>query len=166
MGLFSPGWRAANPGLPYAALSGQESRKASHRASSQQTDTVLSRHAGTRLPDEPIVFENKEWTWRGASVYCLSPIGRYGGPRHVRIDALPLPPLRLPGYELRRRGRRFREPDSHPTLSPSAVGETSMVPTAPAVINAIKNATGIWVCDLPASPDKIKALAAAAQPKP
>jgi aldehyde oxidoreductase len=38
-----------------------------------------------------------------------------------------------------------------------------MVPTAPAVINAIKNATGIWICDLPATPDKIKALAAASQ---
>jgi|GEM_PF-6191195 aldehyde oxidoreductase len=38
-----------------------------------------------------------------------------------------------------------------------------MVPTAPAVINAIKNATAIWVCDLPASPDKIKALTTVAQ---
>src|SRR5208337_1698725 len=28
MVLFSPGWRAAYPGLPYAALSGQESQKA------------------------------------------------------------------------------------------------------------------------------------------
>ncbi len=48
-------------------------------------------------------------------------------------------------------------------MGATGVGEMCMVPTAPAVINAIKNATGIWVCDLPATPDKIKALAAAAQ---
>ena len=51
-------------------------------------------------------------------------------------------------------------------MGATGVGEMCMVPTAPAVISAIKNATGIWVCDLPASPDKIKALVAAAQPKP
>jgi aldehyde oxidoreductase len=28
------------------------------------------------------------------------------------------------------------------------------------VINAIKNAIGVWVCDLPATPDKIKAALA------
>jgi hypothetical protein len=50
--LLSPGWRVADPGLPYAALSGQETQKAAHRASSQQTDDVLARLAGTRLPDE------------------------------------------------------------------------------------------------------------------
>jgi len=37
-----------------------------------------------------------------------------------------------------------------------------LVPTAPAVINAIKNATGVWVLDLPATPEKIKAALAAA----
>lgn len=36
------------------------------------------------------------------------------------------------------------------------VGEMTMVPTAPAVINAIHNACGIWVTDLPAVPAKIK----------
>jgi hypothetical protein len=49
------------PGLPYAALSGQETQKAPHRASSQQTDGVLSRLAGTRLPDEPFFFGGKAW---------------------------------------------------------------------------------------------------------
>jgi aldehyde oxidoreductase len=48
-------------------------------------------------------------------------------------------------------------------MGATGVGEMCMVPTAPAVINAIKNATGIWICDLPATPDKIKALAAAVQ---
>jgi aldehyde oxidoreductase len=48
-------------------------------------------------------------------------------------------------------------------MGATGVGEMCMVPTAPAVINAIKNATGIWICDLPATPDKIKARAAALQ---
>ena len=42
-------------------------------------------------------------------------------------------------------------------LGATGVGEMCMVPTAPAVINAIKNATGVWICDLPATPEKIKA---------
>jgi aldehyde oxidoreductase len=37
------------------------------------------------------------------------------------------------------------------------VGEMTMVPTAPAVINAVHDACGVWVTDLPAVPDKIKA---------
>ncbi|MEW6265537.1 MAG: molybdopterin cofactor-binding domain-containing protein [Thermodesulfobacteriota bacterium] len=37
------------------------------------------------------------------------------------------------------------------------VGEMTMVPTAPAVINAIYNACGVWVTDLPATPEKVKA---------
>ena len=41
------------------------------------------------------------------------------------------------------------------------VGEMTMVPTAPAVINAIHNACGVWVTDLPAVPDKVKAALAA-----
>lgn len=42
-------------------------------------------------------------------------------------------------------------------LGATGVGEMSIMPAAPAVINAIKNATGVWICDLPATPDKIKA---------
>jgi aldehyde oxidoreductase len=48
-------------------------------------------------------------------------------------------------------------------LGATGVGEMCMVPTAPAVINAIKNATGVWIYELPATPDKIKAALAAAQ---
>jgi len=47
-------------------------------------------------------------------------------------------------------------------LGSTGVGEMCMVPTAPAVINAIRNATGVWVYDLPATPEKIKAALAAA----
>jgi aldehyde oxidoreductase len=36
------------------------------------------------------------------------------------------------------------------------VGEMTMVPTAPAVMNAIHHACGVWVTELPAVPDKIK----------
>ncbi len=39
----------------------------------------------------------------------------------------------------------------------TGVGEMCLVPTAPAVINAIKNATGSFITDLPATPDKILA---------
>ena len=35
------------------------------------------------------------------------------------------------------------------TLGSVGVGEMTMVPTAPAIINAIKNATGAWVLQLP-----------------
>jgi aldehyde oxidoreductase len=37
------------------------------------------------------------------------------------------------------------------------VGEMTMVPTAPAIINALYNACGIWVTDLPATPEKVLA---------
>jgi aldehyde oxidoreductase len=43
----------------------------------------------------------------------------------------------------------------------TGVGEMCMVPTAPAVTNAIRNAVGVWICDLPATPDKIRAALAA-----
>jgi aldehyde oxidoreductase len=42
-------------------------------------------------------------------------------------------------------------------LGATGIGEMCMVPTAPAVINAIHNAVGVWICDLPATPNKIKA---------
>jgi aldehyde oxidoreductase len=44
----------------------------------------------------------------------------------------------------------------------TGVGEMCLVPTAPAVINAIHNATGAWVYDLPATPARV--LAALAVP--
>jgi aldehyde oxidoreductase len=46
-------------------------------------------------------------------------------------------------------------------LGATGIGETTMVSTAPAVINAINNACGVRIYDLPATPDKIlKALKA------
>ncbi|MEW5912493.1 MAG: molybdopterin cofactor-binding domain-containing protein [Thermodesulfobacteriota bacterium] len=49
------------------------------------------------------------------------------------------------------------------TLGATGVGEMCMVPTAPAVTNAIHNATGVWICDLPATPERVKAALAAAK---
>ncbi|MDR0843401.1 MAG: molybdopterin-dependent oxidoreductase, partial [Acidobacteriota bacterium] len=46
-------------------------------------------------------------------------------------------------------------------LGATGVGEMTMVSTAPAVINAIHNATGAWVFHLPATPAKVKAALAA-----
>ncbi|MGD8563619.1 MAG: molybdopterin-dependent oxidoreductase [Desulfarculaceae bacterium] len=42
------------------------------------------------------------------------------------------------------------------TLGCTGVGEMCMVPTAPAVLNAINNAAGARICNLPATPQKIK----------
>lgn len=54
-------------------------------------------------------------------------------------------------------------PRANGPLGATGVGEMCMVPTAPAVVNAIKNAVGVWICDLPATPDKIKAALAASK---
>jgi aldehyde oxidoreductase len=51
-------------------------------------------------------------------------------------------------------------PRSRGPLGATGVAEMSIMPTAPAVINAIHNAAGIWICDLPATPKKIKAALA------
>jgi aldehyde oxidoreductase len=45
-------------------------------------------------------------------------------------------------------------------LGATGVGEMTMVPTAPAVINAIKDACGVRIYDLPATPKKIQAALA------
>ena len=47
------------------------------------------------------------------------------------------------------------------TLGSVGIGEMAMVVTAPAVVNAIRDATGAMVYDLPATPDRVKAALAA-----
>lgn len=47
-------------------------------------------------------------------------------------------------------------PRVHGPLGATGVGEMTMVPTAPAVINAIYDACGVRIFDLPATPEKIK----------
>ena len=48
-------------------------------------------------------------------------------------------------------------PRSRSAIGATGVGEMTMVPTAPAVINAIKDACGIRIYDIPATPAKISA---------
>lgn len=48
-------------------------------------------------------------------------------------------------------------PRKNGTLGATGVGEMTMTSTAPAVINAIKDACGVRIFDLPATPEKIKA---------
>ncbi len=47
-------------------------------------------------------------------------------------------------------------PRIHGTKGSIGVGEMTMLPTAPAIISAINDAAGVWICDLPATPEKIK----------
>ena len=54
-------------------------------------------------------------------------------------------------------------PRKRGTLGATGVGEMAMVSTAPAVINAIHDACGVWISELPATPDKVKAALKAAK---
>ncbi len=55
----------------------------------------------------------------------------------------------------------FREtPRENGTLGATGIGEMTMVSTAPAITNAIYNACGVRIYDLPATPEKIKAALA------
>lgn len=47
-------------------------------------------------------------------------------------------------------------PRSRGTLGATGVGEMAMTSTAPAVINAIRNACGVVMNDLPATPEKVR----------
>jgi aldehyde oxidoreductase len=53
-------------------------------------------------------------------------------------------------------------PRERGTNRATGVGEMTLVPTAPAIINAIHDACGVWMRDLPATPEKVKAALAAA----
>ncbi len=53
-------------------------------------------------------------------------------------------------------------PRTNGPLGATGVGEMCMVPTAPAVLNAIEDAVGVRILDLPATPEKVKAALAAA----
>jgi aldehyde oxidoreductase len=50
-------------------------------------------------------------------------------------------------------------------LGATGIGEMTMVSTAPAVTNAIKDACGVRIYDLPATPDKVKAALSAMKTK-
>ncbi|MEM7257381.1 MAG: molybdopterin cofactor-binding domain-containing protein [Pseudomonadota bacterium] len=47
--------------------------------------------------------------------------------------------------------------DAEGPFGAKGLGEHVLIPTAPAILNAIRDATGAQVCDLPATPDKVLA---------
>lgn len=50
-------------------------------------------------------------------------------------------------------------PDAHGPYGAKGLGEHVLIPTAPAILNAIKNATGVRICKIPATPARVhKAL--------
>ncbi len=51
-------------------------------------------------------------------------------------------------------------PRARGTLGATGVGEMSMVSTAPAIVNAIKDACGVWIYQLPATPLRVMAALA------
>jgi len=54
------------------------------------------------------------------------------------------------------------DPDAHGPYGAKGIGEQVLIPTAPAILNALRDATGAVVRDLPATPDKVlRALRAA-----
>ena len=57
----------------------------------------------------------------------------------------------------------IEEPDAHGPFGAKGIGEQVLIPTAPAILNALRDATGARVRDLPATPDKVlRAIRAAA----
>lgn len=56
----------------------------------------------------------------------------------------------------------IEDPDIHGPFGAKGIGEQVLIPTAPAILNALRDATGAVVRDLPATPDKVlRALRAA-----
>jgi CO/xanthine dehydrogenase Mo-binding subunit len=49
----------------------------------------------------------------------------------------------------------IEEPDSHGPFGAKGLGEHVMVPTAPAILNAIYHATGARIRKVPATPDRV-----------
>jgi aldehyde oxidoreductase len=52
-------------------------------------------------------------------------------------------------------------PRKNGPLGATGIGEFTLMPTSPSILNAIENAAGVRIYDLPATPDKVlKALKA------
>ncbi len=100
-----------------------------------QLEGGMDQGVGYALREEYIHGETKDW-----KTFKFPTFKTY-------FDMEIIPPLETP----RKKG----------ALGSIGVGEMTMVSTAPAVINAIKDACGVWIHDLPATPDKVKAALAA-----
>lgn len=51
----------------------------------------------------------------------------------------------------------IEDADAHGPYGAKGIGEQVLIPTAPAILNALRDATGVTVRDLPATPDRVKA---------
>jgi len=51
----------------------------------------------------------------------------------------------------------IEEPDAHGPYGAKGLGEHVLIPTAPAILNAIRHATGARITDVPATPDRVRA---------
>ncbi|MBN2062007.1 MAG: molybdopterin-dependent oxidoreductase [Deltaproteobacteria bacterium] len=100
-----------------------------------QLEGGMDQGVGYALREEYIHGETKDW-----KTFKFPTFNTY-------FDMEIIPPLETP----RKKG----------ALGSIGVGEMTMVSTAPAVINAIKDACGVWIKDLPATPDKVLAALAA-----
>jgi aldehyde oxidoreductase len=51
----------------------------------------------------------------------------------------------------------IEEPSSVGPFGAKGIGEQAVIPTAPAILNAIHNAIGVRICKIPATPDRVRA---------
>jgi len=50
----------------------------------------------------------------------------------------------------------IEDPDIHGPYGAKGIGEQVLIPTAPAILNAIRDATGVMIRDLPVTPDRLR----------
>ena len=51
----------------------------------------------------------------------------------------------------------IEEPDPHGPFGAKGLGEHALIPTAPAILNAIRHATGVQIRQVPATPARVRA---------
>ncbi|MDO9525403.1 MAG: molybdopterin-dependent oxidoreductase, partial [Gemmobacter sp.] len=58
----------------------------------------------------------------------------------------------------------IEDPDAHGPFGAKGIGEQVLIPTAPAILNALRDATGVTIRDLPATPDRVLSALSGARP--
>jgi len=111
--------------------------------------------AGTVV--NPLTYFGQQAGWVHMGVgYALTEnyIQQQGRPRARRFSEYHIPTvLDMP--------REFESiavetaPDPQGPFGATGMGETTTLPTAPAILSAIRDATGVWISDLPASPERV-----------